>query len=117
MYDKAKPNIVLDTPYLFVSQLLMTYVVKCSALSRHIDMCLPLKVFRVVYCDMTLNLTLGPVMVNVVYLLVMDHIKIILNNGWIRDCTSSSYGAPIVLTPKIYQEVVTYIKDLIWRIC
>ena len=45
----------------------------------------------------------------------MTHVKVILDNGWIRDCTTGSYGAPIVLTPKPHQEEVVGIKYFIWR--
>ena len=43
----------------------------------------------------------------------MDHIKVILNNEYIRECASGSYGAPIVLVPSHRLEEMTDIEDFI----
>jgi len=49
--------------------------------------------------------------------IILKYIKVLLNNGWIRECNTGPYGAPIVLAPKQHQEDVTDIKDFIWCMC
>ena len=46
----------------------------------------------------------------------MSQIDILLDNGWIEECTGA-WGSSIVLAAKPHQEHVTDIKDFIWRMC
>ena len=43
-------------------------------------------------------------------LIIMQHIKVLLENKWIRECHGGAYGSPIVLAPKPHQEQVLHIK-------
>ena len=47
----------------------------------------------------------------------MKHVKILLDNTWIRECIIGPYGVSIVLAPKPHQEEVTNIKNFVWRMC
>ena len=49
--------------------------------------------------------------------IIMRHIKVLLANLWIRECSGGSYGAPIVLAPKPHQEDIDDISDFVWRMC
>lgn len=49
--------------------------------------------------------------------IIMKHIKVLLNNGWITECKTGGYGAPNVLAPKPHQEKVDNIDDFVWRMC
>ena len=49
--------------------------------------------------------------------IIMKHIKAVLTNKWLRECSGGAYGAPIVLAPKPHQEDVENISDFIWRMC
>jgi hypothetical protein len=48
--------------------------------------------------------------------IIMSQIDILLDNGWIEECTGA-WGSSIVLAAKPHQEHVTDIKDFIWRMC
>ena len=45
----------------------------------------------------------------------MKHVRALLDNTWIRECITWSYGASIVLAHKPHQEEITNIKDFIWK--
>ena len=47
--------------------------------------------------------------------IIMNHVRALLDNTWIRECIAGSYGVPIVLAPKPHQEEITDIKDFVWR--
>ena len=49
--------------------------------------------------------------------IIMDHIKVLFDNNWIRECSSGPFGAPIVLAPKPHQENVDKIEEFVWRMC
>jgi hypothetical protein len=46
----------------------------------------------------------------------MEHIKVLLHNGWIRLC-NGPWGSSIVLAAKPHQEHIADINDFIWRMC
>ena len=48
--------------------------------------------------------------------IIMDQIKALLDNGWIREC-KGAWGSQIVLAAKPHQEQVSDIKDFVWRLC
>ena len=49
--------------------------------------------------------------------IIMKHVRALLDNTWIRECITGSYGAPIVLAPETHQEEIIDIKNFVWRMC
>ena len=48
--------------------------------------------------------------------IIMKHIKVLLNNGWITECKTGGYGAPNVLAPKPHQEK-SIILMILYGVC
>lgn len=49
--------------------------------------------------------------------LMLDQIKVLKHNDWIREFLHGGWGDGIILAPKPHQEHVTDIKDFVWRMC
>jgi hypothetical protein len=48
--------------------------------------------------------------------IIMEHIQVLLHNGWIRLC-NGPWGSSIVLAAKPHQEQITDITNFIWHMC